>query len=105
MCIFNRGRGILEENEIFLSTLTGTLSNVLTSVALQSSLLFSRMYVGVLVNGSNPILKHNKIFNGQSAGLEITNGGGGIYEENEVYDNKAGGICVATGCTPKMNSK
>ena len=44
----------------------------------------------------------NKIFNGQSAGLEITNGGGGVYEENEVCENKAGGICMATGCTANM---
>ena len=60
------------------------------------------MVTGVLVNGSYPVLRRNKIFNGQSAGLEITNGGAGMYEENEVFDNKAGGICVATGCTPTL---
>ena len=60
------------------------------------------MVTGVLVNGSYPVLRRNKIFNGQSAGLEITNGGAGVYEENEVFDNKAGGICVATGCTPSL---
>ncbi|MDA8003092.1 MAG: right-handed parallel beta-helix repeat-containing protein [Alphaproteobacteria bacterium] len=60
------------------------------------------MATGVLVNGSYPVLRRNKIFNGQSAGLEITNGGGGVYEDNEVFDNKAGGICVATGCTPSL---
>ena len=60
------------------------------------------MVTVLLVNVSYPVLERYKIFNGQSAGLEIANGDVGVYEENEVFDNKAGGICVATGCTPSL---
>ena len=83
VCIFNSGRGLLEENDIFDNAFTGVLVS----------------------SGSRPILKKNRIFGGKAAGIEVTNGGGGIIEENEVFDNDFDGISLATGVTTTLLGK
>lgn len=83
MCIFNSGRGLLEENDIFNNAFTGVL----------------------ISSGSRPILRKNRIFGGKAAGIEVTNGGGGVIEDNEVFDNDFDGISLATGVTTTIMGK
>lgn len=83
VCIFNSGRGLLEENDIFNNAFTGVL----------------------ISSGSRPVLKKNRIFGGKAAGIEVTNGGGGTIENNEVFDNDFDGISLATGVTTEVVGK
>ena len=63
-------------------------------------------HTGVLISsGSQPILRHNRIFGGHAAGIEVTNGGGGIIERNEVFDNHFDGVCLATGVVPTLSGR
>jgi len=52
VCIFNRGRGLLEDNDIYRNAQSGVL----------------------ISTESNPVLRRNRIFEGRAAGIEITNG-------------------------------
>lgn len=54
ICVFNSGKGILEENDIFRNRLTGVL----------------------ISTSSHPVLRRNRIFEGGAAGIEITNAAG-----------------------------
>ena len=83
VCIFNSGRGLLEENDIFNNAFTGVL----------------------ISSGSRPVLRKNRIFGGKAAGIEVTNGGGGVIEDNEVFDNDFDGISLATGVTTSVMGK
>lgn len=74
ICIFNGGRGILEENEIFRNAQAGVL----------------------ISTNSQPILRRNRIFDGFAAGVEITNSATALLERNQVFNNKFGGIFLAT---------
>lgn len=69
VCIFNRGRGVLEDNDIYRNAQSGVL----------------------ISTESNPILRRNRIFEGRSAGIEITHGATATLEQNSVYMNKFGG--------------
>lgn len=51
ICIFNGGKGVLEENDIFRNTQAGVL----------------------ISTQSHPVLRKNRIFDGLAAGVEITN--------------------------------
>lgn len=57
----------------------------------------------LISSGSQPILRHNRIFGGRAAGVEVTNFGSGIIENNEVFDNHFDGICLATGVTLSLS--
>lgn len=69
VCIFNRGKGLLEDNEIFRNAQAGVL----------------------ISTESNPTLRRNRVFDGKSAGIEITNGATATLEENQLFRNKYGG--------------
>lgn len=80
--MFNHGKGVIENNDIFRNALTGVL----------------------ISTASFPVLKSNRIFDGGAAGIEITNSAGGVLEENEVFNNRFDGICLATGVEPKLSN-
>ena len=54
ICVFNNGKGLLEENDIFRNRLTGVL----------------------ISTSSHPVLRRNRIFEGGAAGIEVTNAAG-----------------------------
>ena len=61
---------------------------------------------GILISsGSQPTIRHNRVFSGQAAGIEVTNGGGGFIHDNEVFKNKFDGICLATGVSPDLSGE
>lgn len=78
ICIFNGGKGILEENDIFRNAQAGVL----------------------ISTQSHPILKRNRIFDGLAAGIEITNNATATLEFNQIFNNRFGGLCLASGVTP-----
>ena len=58
---------------------------------------------GILISsGSQPTIRHNRVFSGRAAGIEVTNGGGGKIEENDIFQNRFDGICLATGVKPSV---
>lgn len=69
MCIFNRGRGVLEDNDVYRNAQAGVL----------------------ISTESNPVLRRNRIFEGRAAGIEITNGATATLEYNWLYMNRYGG--------------
>ena len=83
VCIFNGGRGMLEDNDIFRNSQAGVL----------------------ISTQSHPILKRNRIFDGMAAGIEITNNATATLEGNLIFNNRFGGLCLASGVKPVLNSK
>ena len=58
---------------------------------------------GILISsGSQPIIRRNRVFSSQAAGIEVTNGGGGEIHGNEIFENRFEGICLATGVRPTV---
>jgi F-box protein 11 len=80
VCIFNKGRGLLEDNEIYRNAQAGIL----------------------ISTESNPTLRRNRIFEGRAAGIEITNGATATLEANHLFMNKFGGLCLATDVRPTV---
>lgn len=78
ICIFNGGKGVLEENDIFRNTQAGVL----------------------ISTQSHPVLRRNRIYDGQAAGVEITNNATATLEYNQIFKNKFGGLCLASGVQP-----
>lgn len=78
ICIFNGGKGILEENDIFRNAQAGVL----------------------ISTQSHPVLRRNRIFDGLAAGIEITNNATATLEFNQIFNNRFGGLCLASGVTP-----
>lgn len=99
VCIFNRGRGLLEDNDIYRNAQSGVL----------------------ISTDSNPVIRRNRIFEGRAAGIEITNGFSFVLhlkkicilyfmpsgatatvEHNILYNNRFGGICIASDVRPTI---
>lgn len=51
---------------------------------------------------SHPVLRRNRIFDGQAAGIEITNGATATLDGNRIFNNKFGGLCLASGVAPNL---
>lgn len=70
---------------------------------LESNDIFRNAQAGVLIStGSHPILRRNRIFDGQAAGVEITNTATATLEYNEIFNNRFGGLCLASGVHPLL---
>ena len=54
---------------------------------------------------SHPVLRRNRIFDGQAAGIEITNGATATLEGNKIFNNKFGGLCLASGVLPNLKGQ
>ena len=80
--------GVLEENDIFRNAQAGVL------ISTQSH-----------PTQSHPILRHNRIFDGLAAGIEITNNATATLEFNQIFNNRFGGLCLASGVNPIQRSK
>lgn len=108
--IFGDGRGLIESNDIY--------GNALAGIQIRTN--------------SCPIVRHNKIHDGQHGGIYVVNTllkslsksilaggemwsyverscvlfqhekGQGVIEENEVYSNTLAGVWVTTGSTPVL---
>lgn len=107
--IFGDGRGLIESNDIY--------GNALAGIQIRTN--------------SCPIVRHNKIHDGQHGGIYVVSGrrgrrgfspvaggetdgrfvsfsalqhekGQGVIEENEVYSNTLAGVWVTTGSTPVL---
>jgi len=66
--------------------------------------IFRNTQAGILISqaNSNPHLRRNRVYDGQSAGIEITNSASATLEENRVFNNRFGGINLATGIKAKL---
>ncbi|MPC27295.1 F-box only protein 11 [Portunus trituberculatus] len=51
---------------------------------------------------SDPIVRHNKIHDGQHGGIYVHEKGQGLIECNEVYANTLAGVWITTGSTPTL---
>uniref|UniRef100_A0A672MXH3 F-box only protein 11 n=1 Tax=Sinocyclocheilus grahami TaxID=75366 RepID=A0A672MXH3_SINGR len=80
ICIFNGGRGLLEENDIFRNAQAGVL----------------------ISTNSHPVLRKNRIFDGFAAGIEITNHATATLEGNQIFNNRFGGLFLASGVNVTM---
>uniref|UniRef100_A0A8C8G649 F-box only protein 11 n=1 Tax=Oncorhynchus tshawytscha TaxID=74940 RepID=A0A8C8G649_ONCTS len=78
--IFGDGRGLIEGNDIY--------GNALAGIQIRTN--------------SCPIVRHNKIHDGQHGGIYVHEKGQGVIEENEVYSNTLAGVWVTTGSTPVL---
>lgn len=59
------------------------------------------MLAGIQIRtSSDPIVRLNKIHDGQHGGIYVHEKGKGLIEENEVYGNTLAGIWVTTGSSP-----
>ena len=54
---------------------------------------------------SHPTLNHNRIFDGQAAGIEITNNASATLVGNKIFNNKFGGLCLASGVKPTIKGE
>jgi hypothetical protein len=50
--------------------------------------------------GASPLIRHNKIYNGQEAGVFYFDGGMGTFEENEVWGNQDAGVQIIEASDP-----
>lgn len=67
------GQGVLEDNEIFRNTSHGIV---------------------MMDNGTNPILRRNKIYGSQSIGVFFGWHSHGLLEENEIFSNHSAGVAI-----------
>ena len=68
--IYNSGKGVLEDNDIYGNALAGVW----------------------IKTDSNPTLKRNKIYNGKEGGVCIFNSGRGLLEDNDIFNNSLSGM-------------
>lgn len=52
---------------------------------------------------SDPIVRHNKIHDGQHGGIYVHEKGQGLIECNEVYANTLAGVWITTGMSYTYN--
>lgn len=80
--IYLRGRGLLEDNQIYNNTGDG--------VAISTR--------------AHPVLRYNRIFRNGQAGVAIVEHGQGRLEENEVYENQHNGIQISSSSKPEIRN-
>ncbi|VDO31155.1 unnamed protein product [Brugia timori] len=124
--VYNCGKGVLEDNEIFDNAMAGvwikTESNPVLRRnkiydgrdggicifnkgrgLLEDNEIYRNAQAGVLIStDSNPILRRNRIYKGRAAGIEITNGATATLEGNHLFQNEFGGLCLASDVRPIM---
>ncbi len=80
--IYERGRGILEDNQIYNNTGDG--------VAISTR--------------ARPVLRYNRIFRNGQEGVAFVEHGQGQLEENEIYENQHNGIQIASNSKPEIRN-
>ena len=80
MLVHKRGRGTLEDNDIF--------ANGLASVSIGQ--------------GSDPVLRRNRIHDGKQGGVLIYEQGHGTLEDNDIFANAHAGVVIIEGGDPVL---
>lgn len=78
--IYERGQGLLENNDIFGNTFSGI----------------------EIKTAAMPTLRHNRIHDGLSSGVLVSDQGRGLFEDNDIFANALAGVSVMTGGAPTM---
>uniref|UniRef100_A0A672MVD5 F-box only protein 11 n=1 Tax=Sinocyclocheilus grahami TaxID=75366 RepID=A0A672MVD5_SINGR len=87
--VHEKGRGQFLENKIYANNFAGVWITSNSDPTIRS---FAVSYYC-------PIVRHNKIHDGQHGGIYVHEKGQGVIEENEVYSNTLAGV---TGSNPKI---
>uniref|UniRef100_A0A914R5I6 Carbohydrate-binding/sugar hydrolysis domain-containing protein n=1 Tax=Parascaris equorum TaxID=6256 RepID=A0A914R5I6_PAREQ len=119
-----KGKGLIEENEVYGNALAGIWVTTGSSPILRKNRIhsgkqvgvyfydnghglleendiFNHLYSGVQIRtGSNPKITRNKIWGGQNGGILVYNGGKGVLEDNEIFDNAMAGVWIKTESHP-----
>jgi parallel beta-helix repeat protein len=62
-----------------------------------------KMQVGVSVeDGANPIIRGNKIHDGNSCGISLMTDSRGIVEDNDIWGNMHPNVYIASGADPQV---
>ena len=92
--VFDNGKGILEDNEIYENSFSGIEIKNFGNPILHHNIIRKGRQGGVLVhNNGQGIFKNNDISN-NIAGVEIRDGGNPTLRNNKIYDNVEMGIVV-----------
>ncbi len=126
--VFDNGRGIIEENEIFRNAYSGVrietggnpilrrnkihdgkTSGVFVNKNSQGTLeendIFGNVFPGVNIrDGGNPTLRRNKIHNCMGSGVFVSENGRGTLEENDIFENGFSGVEIKGGGTIYFSS-
>eukprot|EP00064_Thunnus_orientalis_P021404 superscaffoldBa00006468_g21567 len=86
--VHEKGRGQFIENKIYANNFAGVWITSNSDPTIRTN--------------SCPIVRHNKIHDGQHGGIYVHEKGQGVIEENEVYSNTLAGVWVTTGSTPVL---
>lgn len=63
----------------------------------------SMSLAGVAVHsGATPMVRRNRIHDGQGAGVYVYDDGAGVFEDNDIFGNAFSGVQVSTGGTPTV---
>jgi len=81
--VWNRGKGTLEDNEIFTNEMAGVL----------------------IWTGGSPTMSHNRIFQNGQTGIRIMEGGGGIFENNDLRGNAKGAWEISPDCEANVQRR
>uniref|UniRef100_A0A672MX62 F-box only protein 11 n=1 Tax=Sinocyclocheilus grahami TaxID=75366 RepID=A0A672MX62_SINGR len=90
--VHEKGRGQFLENKIYANNFAGVWITSNSDPTIRSVSIFAVSYYC-------PIVRHNKIHDGQHGGIYVHEKGQGVIEENEVYSNTLAGV---TGSNPKI---
>ncbi|HLO17422.1 MAG TPA: right-handed parallel beta-helix repeat-containing protein [Anaerolineales bacterium] len=122
--IYDNGKGILEDNDIFNNDLgiaieTGSEPTIRRNQihnnrqfgisidngegTIEDNEIFSNGYSGILIcNDANPLLRRNRIYGAKQNGILVDDDGKGTLEDNDIYDNSYAGIEVRNGGSPAL---
>ena len=56
--------------------------------------MFALVVLLTFVEGSQPLLRRNRIHNGKQVGVYFYDKGGGVLEDNEIYNHKYSGVQI-----------
>ena len=91
----------IEDNISHSACCKSTSSCLSCAGVLEENDIFRNAQAGVLISTqSHPVLRRNRIYDGQAAGVEITNNATASLEYNKIFNNKFGGLCLASGVNP-----
>ena len=70
---------------------------------LEDNEIFANAFAGVQIReGSNPMLRRNRIHDGSQAGVFVYQSGLGMLEDNEIFANANAGILITEGGNPVL---
>uniref|UniRef100_A0A671NP87 DNA mismatch repair protein Msh2-like n=1 Tax=Sinocyclocheilus anshuiensis TaxID=1608454 RepID=A0A671NP87_9TELE len=97
--VHEKGRGQFLENKIYANNFAGVWITSNSDPTIRSVSIFAVSYYC-------PIVRHNKIHDGQHGGIYVGvyfyDNGHGVLEDNDIYNHMYSGVQIRTGSNPKI---